>query len=306
MKQRTAALASSALCLALATVPAPATDRQSPSDPIKVGMSKSIFVDVPSVLVQIIAPWFNALTKECTGLNGHMVVGGDCFELCKKLERNEVQLTCLQGIEYAWVHEKHPDMVPMMVAIYCHHQLKANLVVRKDSSVSGFGDLRGKDLAYPMKSKEHCRLFLDRHCNECGQCDPGAFFSQVTRPASMEGALDDVCGGRSAACIVDAETLEYYQNLKPGCRARLRVVKQSETFPPAVICYRKGVLSEETLAKFRNGMILAHKNEKNREMMAMFMITSFEPLPTDYFQTVGDILKTYPSPEPGAKLSRKN
>jgi ABC-type phosphate/phosphonate transport system substrate-binding protein len=157
-----------------------------------------------------------------------------------------------------------------------------------------------------MKSKEHCRLFLDRHGNDCGQGDANAFFSQVTRPASMEGALDDVCSGRAAACIVDAETLEYYQDLKPGCWARLRVVKQSEAFPPAVICCRKGVLPEETLARFRNGMISAHKNEKNRDLMAIFMITSFAPLPTDYLETVGDILKTYPSPEPGAKLSRKN
>src|SRR5262245_29073022 len=93
--QRTTALLCLALCLTLATVPAHSADRQSPSE-IKVGISKSIFVDVPSVLVQIIAPSFNALTRECTGLNSHMVVGDDCFELCKKLERNEVQLVCFQ------------------------------------------------------------------------------------------------------------------------------------------------------------------------------------------------------------------
>jgi ABC-type phosphate/phosphonate transport system substrate-binding protein len=305
MKQRIAIAACSAFVLSLVALRVPAADEQPSPEPIKIGMAKSIFVDVPQVLVQIAAPAFNALTKECTGLNGQMVVGGDHAELCQKLHRDEVQLAVFQGIEYAWVHDKHPDMVPLMVAVYCQPTLKANLVVRKDSDIAGFADLRGKDLAYPKKSKEHCRLFLERNCSECGQCEPKAFFSQIARPASMEGALDDVCAGRAPACIVDAVTLEHYIGLKPGCGARLRVAKQSETFPPAVICYRKGGLSEATINRFRTGMMNANKNDKTRDMMAMYMITSFEPLPADYFQIVNEILKTYPAPDVAAKVSRK-
>lgn len=274
-----------------------AEELSTATPPIQIGMTKSIFVDVPPVLIQIVTPTFNALTRECTGLNGHMVVGGDAFELCKRLEANELQFACFQGIEYAWVHERHPDIVPMMVAIYRHHHLRANLVVRKDSDVAGFQELRGKDLALPRKSKEHCRLFLERNCNDCGQCESKDFFNKVTRPMSMEGALDDVCAGRVQACIVDAVALENYTSIKPGCAARLRVAKQSETFPPAVICYRKGALPEETLAKFRSGMMNANKSEKTREMMNMYMISSFEPLPSDYFFTVSEILKTYPTPQ---------
>jgi ABC-type phosphate/phosphonate transport system substrate-binding protein len=305
MQQR---IAGGTLLLALFTaaflrVPA-APANEIDSKPIHIGMSKSIFVDVPQVLVQLAAPTFNQLTKQCTGLNGQMVVGGDPFELCRKLHDDQVQLAVFQGIEYAWVHQHHPEMVPMMVAVYRKPHLRANLVVRKDNEAAGFADLRGKDLALPKKSKEHCRLFLERGCEDCGQCGPTTFFGQVTRPSSMEGALDDVCSGNVQACIIDAQALENYQSIKPGCAARLRIVEQSEIFPAAVICYRKGVLSDDTLNRFRSGMISAHKSDKSREMMAMYMITAFEPLPPDYFQTVNDILKSYPAPEI-TKVSRQ-
>jgi ABC-type phosphate/phosphonate transport system substrate-binding protein len=296
MQQR---IAGGALLLSLFTAAflrvAAAPASEIATKPIHIGMSKSIFVDVPQILVQLAAPTFNQLTKESTGLNGQMVVGGDPFELCRRLHDNQVQLAVFQGIEYAWVHQHHPEMVPMMVAVYRQPHLKANLVVRKDNEATNFNDLRGKGLALPKKSKEHCRLFLERGCDE-GGCPPQKFFGQVTRPSSMEGALDDVCAGNVEACVIDAQALENYQSIKPGCAARLKIIKQSEIFPAAVICYRKGILSDDTLNRFRTGMIGAHKSEKSRELMSMYMITAFEPLPPDYFQTVTDILKSYPAP----------
>jgi ABC-type phosphate/phosphonate transport system substrate-binding protein len=303
MKQRLAVAACSLLLTFAATQVPVAPAQEAERSPVKIGMTKSIFVDVPPLLIKFVAPSFSQLTKECTGLNGQMVVGGDAFELCKQLHDNEVQLAVFQGIEFAWVQQKHPELMPIMVATYRHHHLKANLVVRKDNPMAGFAELRGTDLAMPRKSKEHCRLFLERLCSDSGQCEPKAFFNQVTRPSSMEDALDDVCGGKVQACIMDAAALENYHNIKPGCAARLRIAKQSETFPCAVICCRKGALAEDTLNRFRAGMMTANKNDKTRELMNLYMITSFEPLPADYFQTVTEILKSYPAPE-ATKVSR--
>src|ERR1041384_4524016 len=104
-----------------------------------------------------------------------------------------------------------------MVAVNRHRYLKAHLVVRKDSAAAGFADIKGKDLALPRKSKEHVRLFLERNCFDCGQCDPKAYFGELTRPMSTETALDDVCGGRVHATVVEAVAFENYQTIKPGC-----------------------------------------------------------------------------------------
>ena len=295
-----------ALAFAFATcvlAPAPAQSSKDP-DTVRIGMTQSIFVDIPPILVQMFAPSFGELTRECSGLGGQMVVGGDAFELSKKLRAHEVDFAVYQGVEFAWALQRHDDLVPLMVAINRHRFIKAYLVVRKDSDVTGFADIKGKDIAFPLKSKEHCRLFLERNCNDCGQCEPKAFFGHMTRPGSTETALDNVCAGRLAAAIVENSALENYQSLKPGCAAKLRVAKTSETFPVAAIVYRKGAVSPAVLAKFKEGMVNANKNDRSRELMNVFQVTAFEPVPADYFQTCADIVRAYPPPEP-TKVSQR-
>jgi ABC-type phosphate/phosphonate transport system substrate-binding protein len=294
--------------VALATIAAvtvstlPAQEKEKHPDPVRIGFAQSIFVDVPPILVQLFAPSFNELTKECTGLNARMVVGGDPFEMSRKLRAHELDFAVYQGVEFAWASQKYPDLTPLMVALNRHRYLKAHLVVRKDNTATCFADIKGRDLALPKKSKEHVRLFLERNCFDCGQCDPKAFFSDVVRPMSTETALDQVCAGQVHATVVEAVAFENYQTIKPGCCAKLKVLKTSETFPVGVIAYRKGQVSEATLNRFRDGMVSANKNERTREMMNLYQITSFEPVPDDYAQTCADIVKAYPPPEP-AKVS---
>jgi ABC-type phosphate/phosphonate transport system substrate-binding protein len=284
--------------------PAPAAQEKD-EEPIRIGMSQSIFVDVPLILVKLFAPSFNDLTYECTGLEAKMMVGGDPFELTRKVRGGEMEFGVYQGVEFAWVSQKHDDLVPLMIALNRHKYLKSHLVVRKDSEASGFGDLRGKDLALPKRSKEHCRLFLERSCADSGQCEPKTFFSELKRPNSTETALDEVCAGRVAATVVESVALESYENIKPGCFARLKVIKTSETFPVGVIAYKKGTVSDPVLKKFKDGMISANKNERTREMMNVYQITAFEPVPADYHQLLADIVRAYPAPEAGAKVSQK-
>lgn len=282
-------------CALLFAAPLPAQVKDA--DPIKIGMNESLFVDVSPFLVKLFAPSFNELCRECTGFTTQMVQSGGPFETTKLVRGGQLHFGVYQGVEFAWAWQKYDDLVPLMVAINRHPNIKAHLVVRKDNTAAGFADIKGKDIAYPVKSKEHCRLFLERNCADCGQCDPKTFFGQVTRPSGTERALDDVCSGTVQAAIVETVALESYQAIKPGCFARLRIVKASETFPVGVIAYRKGNLSETTLAQFRTGMINANKNERTREMMNMYQITAFEPVPSDYAQTCADIAKAYPPPE---------
>ena len=272
--------------------------QEKSADPVRIGMNQSLFVDVSPILVKLFAPSFNDLCKQCTGIETQMVVCGDPFETTKEVRAGKLEFGVYQGVEFAWASQKNPDLVPLMVAINHHQNIRAHLVVRKDNTAADFNAVRGKDIAYPMKSKEHCRLFLERNCADCGQCEPKSFFNDVSRPYSTETALDQVCTGKVAAAIVETVALDTYQAIKPGCFARLRVVKASERFPVGVIAYQKGKVSDVVLNKFKEGMIAANKNERTREMMNVYQITAFEPVPADYAQTCADIVKAYPPPDP--------
>lgn len=274
------------------TVPARA---QEPDSPVKIGMVESLFTDVNPAMVRIGSIMFAALMKTSTGMDGEMVTGGDPMTVAKNLSDGKLDLAVFHGVEFAWVQKRFPALRPLMVAITKYGYTQAHIVVLKDGPISTFANLQGKPFVMPLCSREHCRLFLDKCCTDCGCDGPQRAFSEVFK-VNGEQALDDVCQGKASATVVDKVALEHYQALKPGCFARLQILKTSEEFPTGVIVYRIGSLGQDKLSRFRAGLMTADKTDLGREMMKGFRITSFEAVPENYAQMLSDILKVYPAP----------
>ncbi len=264
--------------------------------PVRIGMVKTLFTDIPQPLVNVFMPIFSGLMKDLTGLEGKILPGDSALEVGRKLHEDQLQLAVFQGVEFAWAQQKYQDLRPLMVAVNGSPHVRALLVVHQESNADGFGFLKGKDIAIPRRSREHHRLFLARNCTDCGCQEPKSFFAYIHQPSGVENALDKVASGDIPAALVDNQGLEFYTHLQPGRAKRLRVVKASEIFPTGVVAYRHGAIDNATLEKFKTGMINAKKNEKGRELLQLFNITGFEPVPADYAQTLAEIIRTYPAP----------
>ncbi|MFO0964190.1 MAG: PhnD/SsuA/transferrin family substrate-binding protein [Gemmataceae bacterium] len=289
------------VCAFLGLSSGPAVRADEPAAPVKIGMAQTMVVDVPQPLVDLLGYPFSGLMKEFTGLNGKLLVGGGPFDLAKKLEDKQVDIGIFQGIEFAWVQAKYPNLKPLMVVVYQNPKLHVEMLVRKDSGFNSFADLKGKDVGYPRKSREHCRCFMEKNCGECGECAPKGYFGAVGRPGSCESALDELLDGKVHCVIADKTDVEFYRFLKPGAFSQFKVVKCSEPFPAAAVVYRDGGVSDKVLDQFKSGMLKANASERGRDMMSMWRITAFEPVPADYQRTLDDILKCYPGP--GTKVS---
>lgn len=300
MTQRTFASLGFALCICL---PAPLSAQEAKShEPVRIGMVSSLFNDVPPALVQFAGGPFKAMVKEFTGLSGELKVGGDAFEVGKKLEDKQLDLAVFHGFEFGWARQKYPQLRALTIAVSKHRQVHALLVVRADSNFKSIADLRGTDIGLPRKSKEHCRLFLDR---TLAGGNAKGFFKDIVVSRNVDDALDDILRGKLQAVVTDDMSLEDYEDFKPGCFARLKVIKQSEPFPPAVVVYREGALDADTLKRFRDGMISANQSPRGRDMMSLFKMTGFEPVPDDFNQQIAAIIRHYPAPERAEKISRK-
>jgi len=262
---------------------------------IYVGVIGSLCPDTPEPVMQAMLRPFKSLLETQTGLSGQLVIGRDAISLSRKLKDDSVQLAVFHGVEFAWARAKNPGLKPLLICVNQHHVLHAYLVVRKDLKASSPADLEGKTLALPQQSREHCRLFLERRCVRPGS-DPRHFFASISNSADLEEALDDVVDGRVQAAVVDSCALAAYRRLKPGCADQLRTLVESEGFPPAVVAYQSGSLSEDMLQRFRDGLLAARSSRRGQQLLEMCRITGFEPVPEDYEQMLTDIAKAYPPP----------
>jgi len=265
---------------------------------LRVGLPRTFFHDVPDPLVKVIIEPFSTVIRDTAGTEGELVVVDDASSIARQLIDNKLQLAMMHGFEFGWVQQTHPTLRPLVVAIEDQKSSSAYVLVRKDSELTSFADLKGKELAQPRRTREHCRLFIEHRCRHDSGCGSTEYFKQVIGPANVEAALDGLCQGKIQAVLVDSIGLEFYKDLKPGCFARLKVLMESEPFPPPVVVYQQGALSDEVLGSLKNSLRGATKTEMGRELMKMWRLASFEPVPDTYGPAVAKCLKTYPSRDP--------
>jgi ABC-type phosphate/phosphonate transport system substrate-binding protein len=260
---------------------------------LRIGLIGTLFRDTSEPLIQVMMRPFKSLLEAQAGVTGHLVASGDADKLGRQLKDDEVQLGVFHGFEFAWARLKDPKLKPLLIVVNQHRFLRAHLVVRRESKVEGTDSLKGQVVALARRSREHCRLYLERRCVPPGST-PQQFFARVTAPLDAEDALDDLVDGSVEAVVVDASELEGYQKRKPNRSSRVKTLHQSEPFPCGVIAYYPGSVSESLLQRVREGMIAAKNTRRGQQLLEMCRITAFEAVPDDYEQMLSDIVKAYP------------
>jgi len=278
------------------SLPCDAGELGQKTQPVRIGMVSSLFRDVPDSLIDTMAKPFGMLMATQTGLSGQLCKGGDAVELGSKLADGTMHLGIFHGHEFAWARQQHPDLKPLVIAVNQSHRLKAFLVVKADSAIAGFPDLKEKTLNVPRGTRCHCHLFAECRCQDSCQSPAKDAVGKLCCANSAEEALDEVVDGVCAATIVDNVTLETYQRRKPGRFAELKIAVESETFPTGVVAYKAGVVDEPTLKKFRDGLTGCHKTLLGKQLLMLWKLSGFQTVPADYDQLLTDIARAYPAP----------
>jgi ABC-type phosphate/phosphonate transport system substrate-binding protein len=256
--------------------------------PVKAAVMSTFFTDVPTEVSSMITKSFGAVVSEATGLACHFDLADDALTTAARLDKGEIHFGIFHGVEFAWAEQKHPDLAPLMLAI--GQPLRALLVVNKQSDISSAAHLAAKDVALPKKSEKHCRLFVHSMVKTQGRA------GKVVESENAEAALDALSQNKVDAAVVSARALEFYRDLKPGCCAKLKVVSESEEFPPHVIAHRPGMLDEAKVQRVRQGLAQLSQLPKGRELLKLWRVERFEAPGASFGQSLAAIHRTYPAP----------
>jgi len=284
------------LVLVVAVGPDPRAGAEGPPKSLRLGMLQGMFKDVPDPVVQAAAKPFADLFRKQTGLVGDVEVVADCRVLAAKMKAKALHVGVFHGFEFAWVRDQHPEIEALAVT-RPPGKGQACLVVHKESPAATPKDLNGACVGIPLFTKAHCELFLDRLQ---GQLPAGCCGRAKHNPMTPQDVLDAVAQGQLASALVDVSSLNMYQDNRPGLFPELRVLCQSEPFPPAVIAYRAGTIDPTAVAKIREGLVKVNGTPEGRAFLMLWKLKGFEAVPADFDDQMRRIAKAYPPP-PAAK-----
>jgi len=263
---------------------------------LRVGIMASFYRDRPEETVKTTVESFKELILAHTGFQGDPVKVESFEKLGEDLTKDRMQLGVFFGHEFAWAREKYPELKPLVIVVNQIPYQRAYLLVRKDDKLSAFSDLKGKSLAIARHTHEPCYLFLERKCQATG-VKMEDFFPKITHPDNVEAALDDLVDGTVGAALVDEVAISSYKRRKPGRFAKLNELERFPIFPAGVVAYLTDKWNDADLKSIRDALLNAHQNAEGRQLLTMWRLTGFEPVPEDYDERLKGIAKEYPLPK---------
>ncbi|MFO0809637.1 MAG: PhnD/SsuA/transferrin family substrate-binding protein [Gemmataceae bacterium] len=268
---------------------------------VRIGMLSSMVRDVNPTLMSSLSKPFNAIVSKQTGLTNELVILPTPDDLRLNMETSKIQFGVFHSFEFAWMNAQQPALQPLMLAAPQRKPIRSFLAVHHTNAAKGLSELKGKGIAIPVGTREYGRLYVDRQCRACGSSS-GTFFSSISTPPDQEHALHDVVDNKHVqVALVDVSGLDSFASRHPVRNKRIRIMATSEPFPPTVVAYHKGTVDDATIRRFRDGMSTAHTSPFGKQLMGMWNISAFEPVPTDFSASLVALAKAYPPLPDGVK-----
>lgn len=262
-------------------------------NPVKLGLVGSLFREIPAGFVLFAMQPFKALLEDELRVESKLVAGGAALELAKDLNEGKIHLAVFHGTEFAWAKAQYPKLKPLFIAVNGVPTVSAHLLVRTASTYREVSDLRGKAVTVPSRTREHCWMFLERRCVKPG-VKPSSYFSAIRRISTPEEAMNQLSNGGCPATLIDGADWTAYQSENPERAGKIRPLLSSEPLPCALIASVDGILNNEILTKFIDGMLAASRTDKGRELLKVMRISGFQRVPDDFDRQLVAAAKAYP------------
>src|SRR5262245_11401969 len=129
--KRLCAVSALAMLASLTIVPTTAK-ADDPVPEVRIGVPASVFTEVSPRIRDFVLGQFSGVMKELTGMKGKVEPPADALAVARALDERKLDLAVFQGHEFAWAQERHPNLRPLMIAVYHDRNIRACLVVPKE------------------------------------------------------------------------------------------------------------------------------------------------------------------------------
>jgi ABC-type phosphate/phosphonate transport system substrate-binding protein len=220
-----------------------------------------------------------------------VVMFADMASMAKAIRGGEIELATMPTIEYLRIREKVP-LIPSFVSANNNGLGQRYVViVRKESGIRSFSDLKGKSVLLPLVAKHELgHLWLETLLMQAGKGGADSFFRQVRESPKISHAIMGVFFRQADAAIVTRAGLDTSRQLNPQLETQLTVLAESGNLSDGVTC-----MIPATPEKFRNSLSRAiiHLNETSggRQLYTIFQTSGVIPFKPAYLEGLEELLR---------------
>jgi ABC-type phosphate/phosphonate transport system substrate-binding protein len=200
----------------------------------------------------------------------------------EQLRDGPVDVAFLCGLPYVRLCRERPGALrPLAAPVLDEPRYEdrpvyfSDIIVRRDSPVRSFGDLRGRHWAYNDEESYSGCLLVRYHLLQQGESE--AFFGRVTFSGRHQESIRQVVAGEVDASAIDSHVLGVERLRNPELAGTIRVIAVlgPSTIPLVVATAR---VAEEVQARVRDALCELGGDPVSRDVLASGLIRRFTPI----------------------------
>jgi phosphonate transport system substrate-binding protein len=215
---------------------------------------------------------------QALGMPAELIEGRD-FE---QLRDGSVDLAFLCGLPYIRLSQERPGTLrPLAAPVLDEPRYDdrpvyfSDVIVRRDSPLGSFGDLRRRSWAYNDPDSLSGCLLVRYHLLQMGETE--AFFSRVTFSGRHQASIRMVVGGEVDASAIDSHVLGVECLRNPDLARQIRVIAilGPSTIPPLIAT---GTVPQEIAARASEAICALGGDSGSRHLLASGLIRRYTPI----------------------------
>jgi len=163
-----------------------------------------------------------------------------------------------------------------------------DVVVRQDSPVARFADLRGKVWAYNGEESNSGYVMPRDHLIKLGETK--GYFARAVASGSHQRSLQMVLDGEADASGIDSTVLELEQEQRRELAGALRTVESIGPYPipPVVVGSR---VPEATKRRLRAALLAMHEDPEGRAILGAGLVARYVPVADADYDPIREMVR---------------
>lgn len=253
---------------------------------LNIGFSSRAFVNVPPEDIKIAVRILAGKVARNTIGSADSKIYDSPADIEQDFRAKKLDTIALTPDEFIKL-ENRVLLDPIMVtATSKGHEVELLLMVRKDSGIRSFGDLRNRRLAIAEKESRYANMYsiwLETLIMRKGLSGDARFFSAVTETKKPSQALMQVFFRKADACIITGQLLDVSVELNPQIGRELTVIERLPKLAGGIIAMRRD-LPEVYKQRLRQALLTLHEDQEGKQLFVLFQLKKLVPYRPEYMR----------------------
>jgi ABC-type phosphate/phosphonate transport system substrate-binding protein len=253
---------------------------------VNIGFSSGAFVSIPKEDIKIASRILVQKVARNTVGSADSKIYDSIADIEQDLKTKRLDVIALTTDDFLELSTRTP-LDPMLVtATSKGHEVELLLLVRKDSAIRSFGDLRNRRIAIPAKQNQFGSMYsiwLETLVRRHGFPGGAGFFAAVAETKKPSQALMQVFFRQSDACVTTTQFLDLSSELNPQIGRELKVIERLPKLAGGIMAFRSD-LPEEHKKRIRQALLTLHEDQEGKQLFVLFQLKKLLPYRPEYIR----------------------